>query len=307
MADTFRQMYRELREYVPNLPEFLARKLINERYQRILDTRPWAGLRGQDQWLIPNMYTTGTIDVVNGSATMVGHGTAWTADMVGRQIRPNNQAPTFTILDVIDDHTLTVDSVWGMRTQLNIPYLIVQCYVSAPTDFKEFKVVYDPIRMWRLFTWIKVEELAQYDPARTNTGDAWIVADYLYDGQGTPQFELWPAPTTIRTYPYVYVKQGTPLINADDTPIYPLRGNEIVLGALADLCRWPGTPATPNPLFEKAQIMLPQYEGQCRDALIQLERIDEGIYLNWWGKGDYMTYPYAPFDDKFLQNHAFAQ
>ena len=307
MADTFRQMYRELKEYVPTLPEFLARKLINERYQRMLELRTWAGLRGQSQFLIPNAYTTGTITVTNGSDTIVRSGTAWTSAMVGRQIRPNNQSPTFTILSVTDPTHMTVDTVWGMTTQSGIPYMILQAYVTAPADFKQFLVVYDPIRMWRLFTWIKVEELAQYDPARTNTGDSWVVADYMYNSSGVPQYELWPGPTTIRTYPYVYIKQGASLVDMDDTPIYPFRGNEIVLGALADLCRWPGTPSQPNPLFEKAALMQPLFEGQCQDALIQLERQDESIYLNWWGKGDYMTYPYAPFDDKFLQNHAFAQ
>lgn len=307
MADTFRQMYRELREYVPNLPEFLARKLINERYQRLLETRMWSALRGEGQFLIPNAYTTGAITMVNGSATVHGIGTAWTSAMVGQQIKPNNQAPVFTITAVNSPTELVMNQVWGLASVSGIAYMILKMYVTAPADFKEFKVVYDPIRMWRLFTNIKAEELAQWDPGRTNVGDSWVVGDYIYTATGIPQYELWPGPTTIRTYPYIYLKQGASLVNFDDRPIYPFRGNEIILGALADLCRWPGTPATPNPLFEKAQIMMPTFEGKCTEAMIQLERQDETIYLSWWTGKDFAGYPYAPLDDKYSQSHAMTQ
>lgn len=301
-------MSRELRLYVPDMPIMLAQKLINERYMRIMEYRPWAGLRKTSQFLIPDAYTTGGVTAIYGSATYTGVGTAWTSDMVGRQIKVSNQAPIQTILTVdVGAQTLTTAEVWGLPDVTAGGYTIAQNYVTVPEDFKRFLVIADPLRQWKLFFNVKNTELNIYDPARTNVGDPWLVADLGYTSTGRIQYELWPGPQTKRVFPYTYYAQATELIDPDDEPIFPLRGEEIVLGALADACQWPGTPDRPNPLFLQCATQMPLFEAKFTNAMNNIERQDEEIYVTWWGQDDINGYPYAPFDDKFLQNHAYMQ
>jgi hypothetical protein len=304
MADTYAAMYRELLQFVPNLPVFLARKLINERYRQVMESRPWSGLRGEGIVTVPDAYTTGTVDVVQGSTSFTGHGTTWTSGMIGRQFKVNARGPQLTILTVPSATSLTTDLGYPLASATGQNFSIQQCYITMAANFKRFVVVYDALRQWRLFFNWKVEELASMDPARTSIGDPWLIVDYKMNTSGQPMYELWPSPSIARGYSYLCFNQATDLVNDTDTPLYPLRGSEIVYGALADACRWPGTSDFPNPLFEKAQLMLPAFEGKFREALNVAEREDENIFLNYWSRPEFSDAPYAPLDSKFMQSHA---
>jgi hypothetical protein len=304
MADTFSGIYRSLRLYVPDLPILLAQRLVNHRYRQILDIRPWAGLRKQSSWEIPDAYTTGTASATQGSTTITGSGTTWTSGMIGRQIKLNGQAPILTITAVASTTSLTVDLAWPLATASAQTYQILQNYVTAPTDLKYLMAVLDPYRQWRLLFNYTQPEINRFDPARVNVGDTWIVADWKFSAAGVPLFELWPAPTTARGFTLLYVAQGADLTESDDTPIYPLRGDEILYGALADLCLWPGSREFANPLFGKTDLYA-TFHGKYLDAINNLEREDEGMYMTWLqGPGDNLSSP--PLDSKFLQNHGYA-
>lgn len=304
MADTFATMYRELLQYVPNLPIFLAQKLVSERYRRVMEARPWSGLRGEGVIIIPDQYATGTIAATSGSTAIVGSGTAWTSALIGQQLKVNSRGPLLTITAVTDPTHLTVEMAWPLPSTSGTSYIIQQCYITMPTNFKRWVVVYDALRQWRLFFNWKTEELAGMDPARTSVGDPWLIADYKLAATGAPMYELWPGPTVARGYQYLYMKQATDLSSDTDQPIYPLRGSELVYGALADVCRWPGTKDFPNPLFERASLHMPSFEGKFNEAMATAEREDENIFLNYWSRPDLSSAPYAPLDSKFIQNHA---
>lgn len=306
MADTFAAMYRELLLFVPNLPIFLARKLVNERYRQILESRPWSALRAEGTFTVPDAYSTGTVTVTNNSTTVTGSGTVFTAGMIGRQLKVNSRGPCLTITAVASATSLTVEMAYPLDTASGQSYTILQAYVTFPTDFKRFMVVYDALRQWRLFFNYTTSELAGMDPARTSVGDPWLLADYRQASTGAPRYELWPHPTVVRGYQYMYIKQGAELVSDTDTPIYPLRGSELVYGALADVCKWPGTRDFPNPLFEKVNLLLPTFEGQFQNAVNTAEREDESIYLNWFQRPEFSNAPYAPLDAAFAQSHAIA-
>ena len=251
-------MYRQLREYVPELPVFLAKKLINDRYRKALDSRPWSGLRGEGMLVIPNAYTTGKVVVDQGATTVTGLGTAWTSDMVGMQLKVANQGPIITIAEVTSPTSLVLSQTYPLSNYSTTPtgYQILQNFVTMPADFKHFIVIYDPYRQWRLFFNMTQQDLSLWDPGRTNSGDPWIVADLKFNSAGRAQYELWPGPTSARGYNYYYQKQGADLVNDLDQPIFPFRGSELVRGALADLAIYPGTTTAPNPLFGKMDVML---------------------------------------------------
>lgn len=304
MADTFATMYRELLQFVPNLPVFLARKLINERYRQIVETGTWSAMRAENVIVIPDAYSTGTVTMTSNSTTVTGSGTSWTAALIGQQLRVNSRGPQFTITAVGSTTSLTIEMAWPSPTASAQPYTILQAYVTMPTDFKRFIAVYDALRQWRLFFNFSVQELAGMDPARTSVGDPWLLADYRQSTAGRVLYELWPGPTVARGYQYLYIKQAADLINDTDQPIYPLQGSELVYGALADVCSWPGTAEFPNPLFERAQLHMPMFESKFRDAVNGAEREDQGTYLSWYQRPEFSTAPYAPIDSRFFQNHA---
>lgn len=61
-------------------------------------------------------YTTGTATFTSGSAAVVGVGTAWSSDMIGRQIRRDNYATWYTIIAVADTTHLTLSATFGTTT-----------------------------------------------------------------------------------------------------------------------------------------------------------------------------------------------
>lgn len=303
---TFDAIYRELRLYVPNLPIMLAQRLVNERYAAILDRRSWAALRTSGTFIIKSPLTTGTATAIQGSATITFTGASLTSDVVGRQLKINNQAPILDILTCdVGAQTITVSPIWPMADAVANAFTIADVYVTPPTDFKQFLICIDPTRQWQLRINVINTEINAWDAARTSVGDPWVLADLTFNTSGRPRYELWPGPSTQRGLTYLYQRQGDQLLNGDDEPIYPLRGTELVKGALADLTKWPGMADVPNPLFRSAAQLYPIYEGDFQRQLESLERQDDDIYLSSYILDTYSNnLPFAPYDSRWMQNHA---
>lgn len=306
MADTFESMYRGLLMYAPDLPPFLAQQFIRNRYRLICERRPWSGLRAESEFLPNIAKRAGTVSVTRGSYTVTGAGTAFAASDVGRQFMAALRAPIYTIDDVdATAQTLTLDRVFGGETSASASYVVLDAYVTAPSDFQYFEVVYDPQQNWRLRHWVTQQDIMRIDPARSTTGTPWALVDRRFSTTaGLPQYELWPYTLTARNYPFYYIKRPADLIQDSDVPIYPLRGDTIVSGALADLARWPGTPERPNLMFAKAIELSREYEKIFEDKLVDMERQDESMYMTWLADGTWANYPYAPMDAAYMQNHA---
>jgi hypothetical protein len=305
VADTFAQMTRQLQLWVPELPPFLAQRFVRDRYRRLADLRPWGALRAEGEFL-PNAATTaGTATMTRGSPLVVGIETGWTSAEVGRQFQANSRAPIYTILSVEGPLALTLDRPFGGDSGTGL-YRILDAYVTVPSDFRSFMVVLDPRRSWRLQHWVTQQELALLDPGRSSAGTPWALVDRRFSSTTRrPQYELWPYCTIASNYPFYYIKQVADLAADDDEPFYPLTGAEIVRGALADLARWPGTAATPNPMFEHALELARSFEAEARDMLENLERQDEETFMTWLTTVDWASWPSAPIDAAFMQNHAF--
>lgn len=307
MADTFEAMYRSLRLWVPDLPIFLAQQFIRDRYRRAAERRMWSGLRGEAEFLLNAATTTGTVTLVRGDATVTGIGTSWTASEIGRQFMAGNRAPVYTVLSVnTGAQTLELDRVYGGDSATSVMYRILDAYVTVPSNFQQFMVVYDPKMNWRLRHFMTQADIARLDPARTSSGTPWAVVDRKFNEVlGLPQYEIWPYSHSARNYPYYYSKRVTDVVNDDDTPFYPLRGDILVKGALADCCRWPGTIERPNPMYGKAVELSRQFEAEYEDQLSEMERQDENTYMTWLADTSWSSWPYAPMDASFLQQHAW--
>lgn len=306
MADSFESMYRALLMWVPDLPPFLAQQFIRDRYRQAAERRPWSALRKEGEFLINTAKSTGTVAVTRNSTSVVGSGTAFASTDVGRQFQAGLRAPTYTITAVdVGAQTLTLDRVFGGDSNAAATYRIMDLYLTVPTDFQRFMHVLDPKMNWRIRHGMGQDELASWDPARTMAGTPWAIVDARFNSAGRPQYEVWPASLSERNYPYYYVARAGDLINDDDTPFYPLRGDILVKGALVDLCRWPGTPAKPNPMFSKAVELSRQFQQEWEDQLVEMERQDEDMYLTWLSNNPWSTWPLAPMDAAYMQSHAW--
>jgi hypothetical protein len=305
--NSFEEMSRSLRLYVPQLPYPLAQQFIRDRYRRILELRTWSGSRAEGEFLVTAAETTGTVALTFNNSTVTGTGTSFLSTDVGRQFKGGSGSPVYSITAVnTGAQTLTLDRPYGGDTVAASTYTVFNGYVIPPTDFLSFLAVTDPRNAWRLVWWITQDELNRWDPQRVFFGQAYALVDRRFDTTtGQPQFELWPYNTAQRNYPFYYYKRVPDLVQDTDIPIWPIRSDVIVYGALADLCLWPGTPEKPNPLFGSAgKIALAEWKYKYDDGLVELERRDEEIFLTWLATASNMGYPFAPLSASFIQSHA---
>jgi hypothetical protein len=304
-ANSLLETTRSLRLYVPQLPITLAQQFIRDRYRRILDRKDWSGTRREGEFLLSADNNAGTVSVTRAGTTVTGTGTAFAATDVGRQFKVGLGSPIYTISTVNTvAQTLVIDRAYGGSTVVNGTYHIVDAFATAPTDFLRFIAVIDPLQGFRLRHWITQDELMSIDPQRNSFGSPICVVDRMFSTGATPRpgYEIWPYSSTDRTIYYHYFSRPADLVNDTDVPIWPLRSDVLVAGALADVARWPGTNTTPNPYFSRPD-WWKTYELEFEDKMIELERRDEEVYMTWLGTNNWATYGFAPVSANFLQSH----
>lgn len=313
MSQNLLEMSRQLRLYVPQLPITLAEQFIRDRYRRILRRRDWSGLRREAQFLLRDAKQDGTVDVLFGDDVVVGNGTTFDADDVGRQFKVGSGSPVYTITAVdVGAQELTLNMEVGIADAAGANYWIMDAYVTPPANFKRFLVITNPLYGWRLNHWATQGELDLTDPQRTFTGQPYVLADRMYTvateanaNDYRPQYEAWPYATSQQTLYYMYLIDGADLISGTDQPIYPIPSDAIVAGALADLAMWPGTLQHPNPYFQSTR-QSAYYEAKYEDMMIEVERQDEEVFLSMLEMYPQFGFPLSPFtfSASFLQSHA---
>lgn len=307
MPDTYGQMWRRILLHCPFVPVPLAQDWINDRYRAALDSAGlWGGQVAESQFIIPDAYSTGTISATNASITVTGAATGWTAALEGRQFYTGGAGPYYTISTVdVGAQTLTLERAFGgTTTGAGTAYEIAQAYVTPPTDFLAFKSIKDPVNNWRIRFNKPQEWLDRVDARRSTAGNAWYFVDYRQSSTGVPRYEVWPRVTSQRVYPFLYWRRPADMTTDDATPMFPLRGDELVTGALADLSRWPGTERRRNPGFNLQ--LAKEYEEMFADEIRRLQRVDQETYLSdYIAPNDGFDEGLAdiPLDAHFLQTH----
>lgn len=314
MSDsTFEELWRGVRLYSPDLPVPLAQQFINMAYTRAIRAMVWSQLKGNDEFYLPASVTDGTVSVAVDSTAVTGVGTAFTSDMVGRQIMFNDEGvPWYDIIAVGGATGLTLDRPYSGGADLaGVSYEIAQVYVTAPSDFDVFISVLDPSREWKLHFDIEQPVLDSWDPKRTKTGDVWLIAPAgpspLSDGTKNSyrhRFEIWPRPTGGRRLPYRYQKKVGKMSASGDVPIWPLKGDILTEGALARLSMYKGTGDAPNPYFDLNNYKFHQenFLREVHRAMMEDQRVDQ----TWVQYADTEDWPFAPIDAAYLQSHDIA-
>ncbi len=292
--DTLASIRGKILARVPIVSPYLADDWISNAFRRLYEYREWSWRRKRSQFVMPVAYTTGTVTVTQGDATVEGSGTTWTSVMAGRQFRASTSNIIYTIASVTDGDTLELDQTWGPATATGKTYTIWQAYVTPATDFQSFLSVVDVENGVKLHTGLSQEYLDQMDPERTNSGDPVAIAALDYSAAassvpGYPRYEIWPHVETAMTIPYSYIAIPSDL--GDSGALLPrfVRGDILLEMALAEAARWPGPSAEkPNPYFNLQ--LADRHEVKAELLLNDLETQDENIYQTVI---EYQDMPYA--------------
>ena len=91
-------------------------------------------------------YETGTVDVTNGSATVTGNSTVWTAAMVGRKIRIAGENAYYRIKTFSSATSIILDTIYQGTTKTlalgtNPTYSIYKDEYKLPADLDVYKVM----------------------------------------------------------------------------------------------------------------------------------------------------------------------
>lgn len=303
MADTFREVVRQLVLYCPQVPLPLCELWVRDRWRQLCETRNWSFLRGVGQFDIHSSYGEGTVICTNGSPVIEGVDTTFIDDHIGRQIKIPN-SPVYTIVSVESVTSLTIDRNFAGPSLADQVYMIVEAYITPPEDFLSFISVVSLQNMWRLNVgYYDSKDIDVRDPRRVTNGWPYLIASMVYSSTSqpfmtpVPMFEMWPHPTAAGAYPFFYLKRTSDFNESFVIPSV-VTGDVLRVGALAELCRWPGTEDKPNPMF-RLDLSI-RYETEWNYKVGMAGKQDNEIYQ---GDISYEGYPLVPMSANFAQNH----
>jgi len=178
--DNYVTLYNRLLSRCPAVGEVLSQQLINDSWRTLQAKSDWSWRRRSFTFAPPNLYQTGTAttNVGAGNPTLItGVGTAWTASMIGSQIRIGGLLyPYYTIVGWQSPTAILIDSPWAGPDVTGQVYQILQCYFPVPADFGHFYLAVSIKDGYRIYTTITEAELGLLDPQRTNTGQTYAFA-----------------------------------------------------------------------------------------------------------------------------------
>ena len=228
---------------------------INPRYRNICSRKKWKFLRVTNRSIrLPIRYTTGTITITNGSRTITGALTVWTANHRHWWIRPAGTDNSYRVIAVTSATSLTIDSEIVETTAAAITYTLYQSDLALFPDCEDV----DDIRIdgtpWQIRPKgpSELNGLRQFYPTKdgrpqfysiegqsvwpgTNLGAFILGYDFLGTGL-TKGIHFWPQiPDANYTVHIPYKRIVDPLSLTTDEPLIPKDHRHILLWfSLAD-------------------------------------------------------------------------
>ena len=278
MPDTFLQAWQRAAVLLPTVPSLLVRDWIHEGYLQLCQLEEWSHLRGESQLVIKAARSLAAVGVTEGSSTVTSAGLFLAADQ-GRQFRVSGRR-VFTISTFTDVNTLTLDRVWEDETNAATAATILDAYATMPSDFARFLVIQDPYqqRPGGIPFWFTEDEIEQADPNRL-ISDSYIraVVSSKYSSAGRIRYEYWPYPTSIRSYPFLYMQEASRPADSDELPgVLANRGDLLRLYAQWQAAMWPGTRDERNVMYSlpNAQTLQKRWEEEVQSLWLS----DDNIY-----------------------------
>lgn len=150
-----------------------ANEIIQQAFRDVNEGQRWSYRRRETAIQTVAPYSTGTVTVTSGSATLTGSGTVWTSAMVGRAIRVAGDPAYLFVTAVGSATSLTLGDpqansiTWPGASGSLQSYSIFQHQYALPTDVD---LVLLPNRNWPITEKWR-DFFDRIDPARNSTGD----------------------------------------------------------------------------------------------------------------------------------------
>ena len=93
-------MIGEVSDANPDMDPTTISVRLNGIIRKVYDRRPWYGLMVRGQIPCVGQVVGGTVNITNGSPTVIGTGTNWTAAIINRQFRIGYNTDRYTITAV---------------------------------------------------------------------------------------------------------------------------------------------------------------------------------------------------------------
>jgi len=296
----FRQCVGEVRSWNPDCPAQIVKKWVNNAYRRVIDARLWYGLMCRGQVTVPSVYSTGTATFTLGSPVVSGSGTVWNESMVNEQIRAGFSTGWYNIQSVQGPTQLTLDLPWGNPTVTSVGYQIVQTWVSLGPNIKRILEMVNQRQGWRMMLDMPQAVGNEYDTWRTTTGWSFMVLSKEPRADGSPQWEIYPAPTFQQVFPFLAYVQPPDMVEDNDFPVTFVRSDVIVLPAIKQALLYRG---------KSSRYYDPQTAGikeqEFNSELQKMALNDDNQYPKdfLW---DFSRYPYYQYGSQYMQSHAGA-
>lgn len=123
---------------------------VNWVMDRIRARGNWSFWETEGSLTFPAQYSTGTLSVTQGSPTVTGSSTVWTAAMVGRQIRIGTSQ--YTITARASNTSITIDRNWATDSDSGLSYTIYQARYTLAADVDKIIGIWDTTNQYRIDT-----------------------------------------------------------------------------------------------------------------------------------------------------------
>jgi hypothetical protein len=273
---------------------------LNYVQQDICARWPWNFLRSRESVVTVPDYTTGTVSVNSGSATVTGVGTTFTSTHGSGQyyLQFAGANDWYQVTTYNSATSLTISPVYTPTTNLSgATYTLRKFFYSLSSncdricDVKNWNT---PLKLDEMFP--RDVDFVQPNPQSTKTSYGFI--PYGYDSSNNVQIIPYPFPSDARLFEIKTFKRPTDMVNSSDLPTLPNKWAHIIaFGATAVGFAY-------RQQFDKAALWEKKFEAKIEDMMSQertsedsspiLQSIDSGSGSteNWLQFPD--TYPSVP-------------
>lgn len=293
---TFGQLKFRLTKAFPGVDADLVEGWITDCYQEILGLLPWSRLNVQAILMTTPPYSTGKVNVTNGSQAIALTGGAWTAGMSGLVFRVAGDAEEYQFT-YAGATTATLDRPYVGATATAAAYAIYQSVYPLPANcrflddeaFASFEL--GPLKKLPIEEGQKMFGTGPgYPPYADGNvpflGTPRIWWPYMDDGSTPPnmQVRLFPIPDQVYGIPYTYLAEAASPSGTSFTLLPWIQPAALIEGATAKIKRhlkdYPGA-QTAKAAFGDAMVVMLSQEAYRRGP-VQMEMA--GYYSGYRSK-----------------------
>jgi hypothetical protein len=207
---TYGDLKFRLSQMFPGVSLDIIEGFINDRYAEVLGELPWSRLNVQAVLSLTAPYTTGTVAVTQGSASIALTGGAWDSTMTGRGFRVAGQSEYYQF-SFSSSTAATLDRPFEGVTAAAAGYSVFQAVYPLPADCRLLEGNCFAAPGFGELTRTTHVEIDAFDPGRLVVGAPTKFAVYMDDSNAIPpqmQVEVWPVPNVSMGLPFTYASDA---------------------------------------------------------------------------------------------------